>query len=50
MIRFSKAKINPNNLNLPPHILNHEFLKELGTKEFSRMSFACWERVDHSHT
>ncbi|CDW72571.1 alkyldihydroxyacetonephosphate peroxisomal [Stylonychia lemnae] len=30
-------------------ILNHEFLQELGTQNFSRRSFLKWERIMHSH-
>ena len=32
----------------PPN-LNHAFIEELGTKEFSRRSFAKDERIHHSH-
>jgi alkyldihydroxyacetonephosphate synthase len=29
--------------------LNHEFIAELGLKDFSRRSFHKWERIMHSH-
>ena len=29
--------------------INHEFIEELGTKNFSRRSFHKWERIMHSH-
>jgi len=30
-------------------ILNHDFIEELGTKNFSRRAFEKWERILHSH-
>ena len=36
-------------MEVQPSNLNHEFIAELGDKEFSRRSFMKWERIMHSH-
>ena len=36
-------------IQVPPPMLNHAFLEELGEKDFSRRSFEKWERIMHSH-
>ena len=36
-------------MEIPESIVNHEFLKDMGDKGFSRRSFAKWERIMHSH-
>ena len=35
--------------NITPSIINHDFLTELGTENFSRRSFMKAERIMHSH-
>jgi len=43
-----RMPLNPN-----PHVaapvINHEFLKEIGERGFTRRSFEKWERIMHSH-
>ena len=36
-------------IRLPPPKIVHEFLQELGEKDFSRRSFEDKERLHHSH-
>ena len=46
-VRFSDPA--QEDIQILPPIINHEFLTELGEKDFSRRSFEKWERIMHSH-
>lgn len=48
-IDFSKVTPKQSDMNIKPPILNHDFLAELSSKDFSRRSFMKWERINHSH-
>ena len=36
-------------MKMDPPRINHAFMEEMGTSNFSRRSFMGWERVNHSH-
>jgi alkyldihydroxyacetonephosphate synthase len=46
---WTKRETAQADFEVAPPTLNHEFIKELGEKSFSRRSFQKWERIMHSH-
>jgi hypothetical protein len=48
-IEFERPKQDFNDMPVEPPIINHAFVEELGTQNYSRRSFARNERVLHSH-
>lgn len=48
-IDLSKKSEKQKDMKVHDPNFNHPFLQELGEKNFSRRSFAKWERIMHSH-
>ena len=46
---FEMPKVDPQDIQVTPPFINHEFVEALGDQNFSRRSFNKLERCHHSH-